>query len=113
MPHEQKIYALVEGGTAPVIIDSEMNFLEEEPFPRSSSKRFTAHPKIDSDTGEMHGISYDFEEYLKGISRVHHVVIDRNGKQVRDLAIELPSKPMVHDCAITKKYVLNFDFRIC
>ena len=112
MPHEQKIYALVEGGTAPVIIDSEMNFLEEEPFPRSSSKRFTAHPKIDSDTGEVHGISYDFEEYLKGISRVHHVVIDRNGKQVRDLAIELPSKPMVHDCAITKNYVLIFDLPV-
>ena len=112
LSHGEKIYALVEGGSAPVILDSEMNFLDEEPFPAAENKRFTAHPKIDSETGEMHAISYDFGEYVNGLGQVHYVTIDKNGKLVKDHVIELPSRPMVHDCAITKNYVLVFDLPV-
>ena len=73
MKHGNKIYALVEGGLAPVIMDEEMNFLDDEPFPSAQNKRFTAHPKIDSKSGEMHAISYDFNEYLKGKEQVHYL----------------------------------------
>lgn len=109
MKHGNKIYALVEGGLAPVIMDEEMNFLDDEPFPSAQNKRFTAHPKIDSKSGEMHAISYDFNEYLKGKEQVHYVVIDKNGNQTKDQIIELSSRPMVHDCAITENYILVFD----
>ena len=83
LKHGEKIYALVEGGVSPVIMDSEMNFLEEEPFPAADNKRFTAHPKIDSDTGEMHAVSYDFGEYVNGLGQVHYVTIDSNGKLIK------------------------------
>ena len=112
LKHGEKIYALVEGGVSPVIMDSEMNFLEEEPFPAADNKRFTAHPKIDSDTGEMHAVSYDFGEYVNGLGQVHYVTIDSNGKLIKDQIIETPSRPMVHDCAITKNYVLIFDLPV-
>ena len=112
LKHGEKIYALVEGGISPVIMDSEMNFLEEEPFPAAENKRFTAHPKIDADTGEMHAVSYDFGEYLNGLGQVHYVTIDNHGKLIKDKIIETPSRPMVHDCAITKNYVLIFDLPV-
>ena len=112
LKHGEKIYALVEGGVSPVIMDSEMNFLEEEPFPAADNKRFTAHPKIDSDTGEMHAVSYDFGEYVNGLGQVHYVTIDNHGKLIKDKIIETPSRPMVHDCAITKNYVLIFDLPV-
>ena len=112
LKHGEKIYALVEGGVSPVIMDSEMNFLEEEPFPTADNKRFTAHPKIDSDTGEMHAVSYDFGEYVNGLGQVHYVTIDSHGKLIKDQIIETPSRPMVHDCAITKNYVLIFDLPV-
>ena len=112
LKHGEKIYALVEGGVSPVIMDSEMNFLEEEPFPTAENKRFTAHPKIDAETGEMHAISYDFGEYVNGLGQVHYVTIDQHGKLVRDHIIDTPSRPMVHDCAITKNYVLIFDLPV-
>ena len=112
LKHGEKIYALVEGGVSPVIMDSEMNFLEEEPFPAADNKRFTAHPKIDSDTGEMHAVSYDFGEYVNGLGQVHYVTVDSNGKLIKDQIIETPSRPMVHDCAITKNYVLIFDLPV-
>ena len=112
LKHGEKIYALVEGGISPVIMDSEMNFLEEEPFPAAENKRFTAHPKIDADTGEMHAVSYDFGEYVNGLGQVHYVTIDSNGKLIKDQVIETPSRPMVHDCAITKNYVLIFDLPV-
>ena len=41
LKHGEKIYALVEGGVSPVIMDSEMNFLEEEPFPTADDKRLS------------------------------------------------------------------------
>jgi carotenoid cleavage dioxygenase-like enzyme len=112
LKHGEKIYALVEGGISPVIMDSEMNFLEEEPFPASENKRFTAHPKIDADTGEMHAVSYDFGEYVNGLGQVHYVTVDSHGKLIKDKIIETPSRPMVHDCAITKNYVLIFDLPV-
>ena len=112
LKHGEKIYALVEGGISPVIMDSEMNFLEEEPFPAAENKRFTAHPKIDADTGEMHAVSYDFGEYVNGLGQVHYVTIDNHGKLIKDKIIETPSRPMVHDCAITKNYVLIFDLPV-
>jgi carotenoid cleavage dioxygenase len=112
LKHGEKIYALVEGGVSPVIMDSEMNFLDEEPFPAAENKRFTAHPKIDSDTGEMHAVSYDFGEYVNGLGQVHYVTIDSHGKLIKDKIIETPSRPMVHDCAITKNYVLIFDMPV-
>ena len=112
LKHGEKIYALVEGGISPVIMDSEMNFLEEEPFPAAENKRFTAHPKIDADTGEMHAVSYDFGEYVNGLGQVHYVTVDSHGKLIKDKIIETPSRPMVHDCAITKNYVLIFDLPV-
>ena len=39
MKHGNKIYALVEGGLSPVIMDEEMNFLDDEPFPSAQKKR--------------------------------------------------------------------------
>lgn len=112
LKHGEKIYALVEGGSSPVIMDSEMNFLEEEPFPSSNFKRFTAHPKIDADTGDMHAICYDFGEYVNDQGQVHYIAVDKAGNLKKDHIIDLPSKPMVHDCAITKNFILVFDLPV-
>ena len=44
MKHADKIYALVEGGSSPVILDSNLNFTDEIPFSKNKETRFTAHP---------------------------------------------------------------------
>ena len=112
MKHADKIYALVEGGSSPVILDSNLNFTDEIPFSKNKEKRFTAHPKFDATKNELHAISYDFSEYVSEINQVHYRVVDDKGEISTDIPIILNSKPMIHDCAITENYVLIFDLPV-
>lgn len=65
---------------------------------------FTAHPKVDPVTGELHAFAYWFAEpYL-----TYHV-IDPNGVLVRSEPITLPRSVMMHDFAITRSHVVFFD----
>ena len=112
LKHAGKIYALVEGGVSPVILDNDLNFTDQIPFPKNDNKRFTAHPKFDSSKNELHAISYDFSEYLSDVNQVHYRVVDGSGEITTDLPIVLNSKPMIHDCAITNNYVLIFDLPV-
>ena len=112
LKHADKIYALVEGGSSPVILDSDLNFTDEVPFPGTDIKRFTAHPKFDASKNELHSINYDFSEYIAGANQVHYRVVNNLGEISTDLPIELQSSPMIHDCAITKNYVLIFDLPV-
>lgn len=70
----------------------------EQPF-----KQFTAHPKIDTETGEMHFFSYN----LKEAPYLTYGVLDENGKLIKSVPIDLPSGPaMMHDMALTSKYAI-------
>ena len=73
---EEKIYAIVEAGGYPVEIDQDLNSLNTKPFYGNSNEGFTAHPKIDPDTNEMHAMCYD---YANNFDTVNYVVIDQNG----------------------------------
>lgn len=66
-------------------------------------KQFTAHPKIDRETGDMHFFSYDIRQapYLT------YGVMDENGKLNKSIPIELPYGPsMIHDMALTSNYAI-------
>ena len=68
---------------------------------------FTAHPKVDPVTGEMHGFAYWFAEpYLV------YYVIDASGALVRSEPITIPRSVMMHDFAISREHVLFFDLPV-
>ena len=108
IPHGGKIYAIVEAGGAPVEIDQNLNSLSDAPFQGTLNKGFTAHGKLDAATGELHGICYDFARGYQ----LQHIVVGPDDKVRQTRVIDLPGKPMVHDCAITENYVLVFDLSI-
>ena len=107
--HADKIYAIVEAGSFPVEIDKEMNSLETKPFYGNRNAGFTAHPKLDANTGEMHAMCYD---YANNFSSINYVVIDKDGNHKSTQEIEFPSKSMLHECAITENYMLVFDLAV-
>ena len=58
---------------------------------------FTAHPKRDPHTGELHAVVYYWEwDY------VQYVVVGTDGRVRRTVDVPVPGKPMLHDCAITE-----------
>src|SRR5262249_4696841 len=64
---------------------------------------FTAHPKIDPDTGEL-----VFFGYMAGheANRISYGVVDAGGNIKRLTAFEAPYSSMIHDFFVTKNYVM-------
>ncbi len=103
-----RIFALVEAGSYPVELSGDLDEQTYNPFDDTLVGSFTAHPHLDPLTGEQHAICYDPAEP----NAVRHVVIDAEGKVVREEPITVEHGPSIHDCAITARYVLVFDLPV-
>ncbi len=106
--HAGKIWALVEAGPYPVEMDCELNTIAHNPFEGTLCGAFTAHPHIDPDTGEMHAICYDGAVQ----DAVRHVVVGIDGRVRRDEKIAVEHGPSIHDCMITRNWVVVFDLPV-
>jgi len=76
------------------------------PYPLDGA--FAAHPHLDPLTGEWHAVTYD----LGVKSEIRHVVIGTDGQVNRSVAIPVSDGPMVHDFAMTQRYILIFDLPV-
>jgi len=70
-----------------------------------TAKRFTAHPKIDPETGEMVFFGYGVGEMPLSAGMAYGVV-DKTGKVARLDHFEAPYLSMVHDFCVTDRHVL-------
>jgi carotenoid cleavage dioxygenase len=103
--HAGRTFAIVEAGGWPVELSDELETLSRSDFDGTLPRGFTAHPKVDPDTGEMHAACYSpFDE------NVQYLVVGADGRVRRRVDVPLPHKPMIHDCAITERYFLVLDF---
>lgn len=68
------------------------------------SQAFTAHPKVDPQTGEMIAFGYG----AKGIATndIAYYVIDAKGEIVHEVWIEQPYPSLLHDFGVTRDYVI-------
>jgi carotenoid cleavage dioxygenase len=68
-----------------------------------TSLTFTAHPKIDSETGEL--IAFGYEARGEASDDVAIIHVDPRGKLLRETWIKVPYAGMIHDFAVTQKHV--------
>ena len=106
--HAGKTWALVEAGGFPVEIDADLATVAHNPFEGTLHGSFSAHPHLDPDTGEMHAICYEGRDQ----TTIRHVVVGRDGRVRREEPISVAHGPSIHDCMITKHYVLVFDLPV-
>lgn len=102
-----RILATVEGGSLPYEISDELNTLGPCDFAGTLSDGFAAHTKTDPRTGEVHAVAYS---YLR--DNVQHIVINKMGRVVSVTEIPVPDRPMMHDFALTEKYVVLYDLPV-
>jgi carotenoid cleavage dioxygenase len=102
--HHGKLLALWEGGVPHEISLPELDTVGEYAFGKKLSHNFTAHPKVDPETGEMVFYGYQpMQPYLQ------HSVADRTGRITHTTAVPLPRPTMIHDAAITRRHTVFLD----
>ncbi len=103
-----RTFALVEAGSYPVELSDTLEDQVFNPFDATLAGSFTAHPHRDPLTGEYHAICYE----ATAPGEIRHVVISPEGKVIREQAILVKHGPMIHDCAITSRYVVILDLPV-
>ena len=102
-----RTFALVEAGARPVELSYDLDTLEHCDFSGTLPNGFTAHPKVDPSTGDLHAIAYHW-----AIPHLQYIVVG-SGARVRQVEpIEVVDGPMVHDCSITERWMIVYDFPV-
>jgi 8'-apo-carotenoid 13,14-cleaving dioxygenase len=105
LDHAGSGWALVEAGSTPVRFDEELSSQRYDDFGGTLPGSFTAHPRRDPTTGELHAICYEAVDP----KRIRYNVISVDGKVRRSVMIPVRHGPLIHDCAITQRYVIILD----
>ena len=102
-----RTFAIVEAGARPVELSDELDTVAALRPRRHLPNGYTAHPKVDPATGELHAISYHW-----ALPHLQYTVIGADGVVQQVEPIEVPDGPMVHDCSITERWVVVYDLPV-
>ncbi|AJT69811.1 Carotenoid cleavage oxygenase [Streptomyces lydicus] len=107
LAHGGRILALVEAGRPPVEISPDLARMAAWDCDGTLGRGFTAHPKTDPVTGDMHAITYNPK-----FAAARYVVLDGDGKAKHTSDIVLDDGPMIHDMALTETRVVVLDLPV-
>lgn len=107
--HAGRTYAIVEAGALPVELSYELETVCRSDFGGTLPAGFTAHPKADPLTGDLHAVAY---YPLSETEHISYIQVGADGAVRRTVDVSVPGRPMVHDCAITERYVVLFDLPV-
>ena len=108
--HAGRTWALVEAGSPPVELDYELNTVgANDFFGTLKDKGFSAHPKIDPDTGDLHAMCYHWPDWA---DHIQYVVVGRDGRVKKTVDIPVPGMIMVHDMSLTEHYAVIYDLPV-
>ncbi|MHB1517869.1 MAG: carotenoid oxygenase family protein [Acidimicrobiales bacterium] len=105
--HAGRNLALVEAGALPVELSYELDTVSRTDLAGSLPGGFTAHPKRDPATGELHAVAYYWRwDYLQ------YLVVGIDGRLRRRVDVPVAGGPMVHDMALTASFVVLLDLPV-
>jgi carotenoid cleavage dioxygenase-like enzyme len=105
--HGGRTLATVEAGPLPYELTYELDTIGPCDFGGTLPGGFAAHTKLDHETGELHAIAYYW-----AWDHVQHVVVDASGAVRHTTDVPVPDGPMMHDFALTPKYVVLLDLPV-
>lgn len=98
-------WAMVEAGGCPVELTYNLDTVGRNDFFGTLPGAFTAHPKVDPESGEMHAMVYAPAQWM---DHVQYVIVGTDGRVRRTVDIPL-GMTMLHDMALTQRYAVVFD----
>lgn len=106
--HAGRTLALTEAGVRPYELTDELETVGASDFCGTLFAGYTAHPKRDPATGELHAVSYN---PMRG-KLVRYTVTGVDGRVRHTVDIELREQTMMHDFSLTEKYVVLYDLPV-
>jgi carotenoid cleavage oxygenase len=106
--HAGKTLAITEAGARPYELTDELETVGPSDFCGTLFGGYTAHPKRDPATGELHAVSYN---PMRG-NIVQYTVTGVDGKVRHTVNIRLNAQTMMHDFSLTEKYVVLYDLPV-
>ena len=105
--HAGRLLAIVEAGGRPIELSGDLDTIARTDFEGTLPNGFTAHPKRDPSTGELHVTAYFW-----GLPYVHYIVVGTDGRARVVEPIEVKGSPMVHDMSITETRAVFYDLPV-
>jgi len=103
--HAGATFAIVEAGGSPVELTDELDTVCFSDFGGTLRHGFTAHPKRDPRSGELHTVNY----YWGRPEVLDYTVVGTDGRVSHQVDVAVPGNPMVHDCSITETTLALYD----
>lgn len=106
--HAGRTFALIEAGGRPYELTDELETVGPCDFDGTLPGGYTAHPKRDPATGELHAMAYHFGWGNK----VQYIVLGIDGRVRRTVDIQVTGSPMMHDFSLTEDHVVIYDLPV-
>jgi carotenoid cleavage dioxygenase len=106
--HAGRTFAIVEAGSRPYELTYELDTVGPTDFGGTLPGGYTAHPKRDPATGELHAISY----YWGWGNMVKYTVVDTMGLVRKVVDIEVGGPVSVHDLSLTERFAVIYDLPV-
>lgn len=106
--HAGRTLVITEAGARPYELTEELDTVGGSDFGGTLDHGYSAHPKRDPATGELHAVSY---HPMRG-NRLRYTVTGVDGLVRRAVDITLDGQTMVHDFSLTERHVVVYDLPV-
>jgi carotenoid cleavage dioxygenase len=106
--HAGSTFAIVEAGARPYELTDELDTVGPTDFGGTLEGGYTAHPKRDPQTGELHAVSY----FWGWGNKVQYTVVGTDGRVASSRFIETTGSTMLHDMSLTERYAVVYDLPV-
>lgn len=105
--HAGRTYAIVEAGGAPVELSDTLDTIGPSDFGGTLPLAFSAHPKRDPASGDLHVAAY----WWGWGNKVQYLVVGADGavRTVQEVELAGDDSPMMHDLSITESRAVLYD----
>ncbi len=98
-------WAMVEAGSCPVELSYELETVRRNDFFGTLPGAFSAHPKLDPMTGELHAMAYAWDKW---IDHAQYIVVGPDGRVSKTVDVPM-GMTMLHDMSLTPRFAIIYD----
>jgi len=106
--HAGRTFAIVEAGARPYELTYDLDTVGPSDFGGTLPGGYTAHPKRDPASGELHAVSY----FWGWGETVQYTVVDAGGLVRKVVDVEVGGPASIHDMSLTERFAVIYDLPV-